>query len=363
MKILHCIYGLNVGGAETFIYNVLSNINSSKYRIDLVIQGTADNEKLIKLCEKQKNRIYKIVSYKENFFKSLAELDRLIKTEKYDVMHYHANSLINIIPIIVAKRNKVRIIVHSHNSQNNKGGKVGKVLHLFHRALLGKMLDERIACSTLAGNWMFGNREYCIFNNAVDINLYKYNEQSRKNLRQQLGIPQDAIVFGHVGRFVKAKNHEMLIRCFSEYVKKNENTYLIMVGEGELRKEIQEKCKQLNIENRTLFTGNISYINQMYSVFDGIVFPSFFEGLPFVLVEAQTAGLPVLASVCVSKEVNISGLVTFLSLENEEKWLTEMEKMVSQNIDRSVGAKKVQGSKFDIKRSVEDLEKIYGRYA
>lgn len=363
MKVLHCIYGLNIGGAETFIYNVLSNIDNKKYIIDLVIQGTADNGKLIELCESQGNKIYKITSYKENFMKSLKELDRLIKKERYDIIHYHVNSLINIVPIIAAKRNKVQIIVHSHNSQNNKGGKIGKVLHLFHRVLLGKMFDERIACSTLAGDWMFGSREYYIFNNAVDINAYKYNKQSRETIRQQLGIPQETIVFGHVGRFVRAKNHEMLIRCFSEYVKKNENAYLIMVGEGELRKEIQKKCEQLNIENKTLFTGNISYINQMYSVFDGVVFPSFFEGLPFVLIEAQAAGLPILASTCVTEEVNVSGLVTFLPLDKEEKWLAEMEKIVSWDTNRSESVKKVQGSKFDIKRNVEDLEKIYGKYA
>lgn len=362
MKILYVIYGLNVGGAETFIYNVLSFLDTKRYHIDFAIQDRqSKNQKLIDLCYDKKSSVFYITNYKKNYFKSLNDLNRLLVTNEYDCMHYHVNSLGNVIPIIAALNNEVKIVIHSHNSANNEAGIWGKWLHLFNRMLFNHRFSARIACSVVAGKWMFGNQDYSIINNAIHIEQYQYNVHSRIFVREKLGIPSDALVIGHVGRFVAAKNHDFLINCFEKIMNQQEDVYLLLVGDGPLRNEIVNKCKSIDVIDRVIFTGNIDYINQVYSAMDCLVFPSVFEGLPFTLIEAQASGLPIIASDCITKELKITDLISYYSLHNIDEWVRAVQYIFNKKIDRLGKAEYVKNSRFDISRMISLLEVMYNK--
>lgn len=360
MKVLYIIYGLNIGGAETFIFNVLSRLDTMQYHIDFAIQDRqSKNHKLIELCYEKNASIFYITNYKKNCFRSLYDLDKLLVAKKYDCVHYHVNSLGNVIPIIASIKNKVKIVIHSHNSANNEAGILGKWIHLFNRMLFNHTFSARIACSDVAGKWMFGRQDFSIINNAIDIEKYQYSAESRKYVREKLGIPSGALVIGHVGRFVAAKNHVFLIHCFKKIMNHRDNLYLLLVGDGVLKKEILNMCMSLGISDKVIFTGNIDYTNQIYSTMDCMVFPSVFEGLPFTLIEAQASGLPVIASDYITKEVQITDLISYYSLHNMDEWVREIIYLLDKKIDRLEKSDYIKNSKFDISSTVLSLEKTY----
>lgn len=358
VKVLQVIYGMNIGGAETFIFNVLSALDNEKYHIDFVIQDkNITNKKLYSLCKIKGCHIYVVSPFYKNFPKYIRDMKSIIKMS-YDIIHIHANALINIAPIFLAKKYKKKIIIHSHNTNNNSGGKFGQIIHYINRRILENITTTNVACGNLAGEWMFGSKEYLVLDNAVSIEKYSFNEEIRKKIREQYQV-EDKIVVGHVGRFVKAKNHEYLLYIFSRFLKKYKNAVLMLVGDGPLMEEIIQKAKELSITEHVIFVGNQSQVSSFYSAFDCLLFPSLFEGLPFVLVEAQASGLPIIASDKVTKEIDLTGNMKFLSLEDEEcLWISAMEKAVNC-VDRLLYGEKMKFTKYNIDVMIEKVIQLY----
>ena len=153
-----------------------------------------------------------------------------------------------------------------------------------------------MCCSELAGRWLFGDKAYdsgkvYLLNNAIDLDKFKYNESLRKEKRKELGIGEDTLVIGHIGRFVAQKNHTFLIDIFNELHKKNHNSLLLLVGQGPLKEEIENKVKELKLNDSVRFLGQRNDANELYQAFDVFCLPSLYEGLPVVGVEAQATGL------------------------------------------------------------------------
>ena len=202
VKVLFFLRSLNIGGAEAFIYNVLSSLDNQKIHIDIVIQTHENkNKQLLHLCDEKDIKIFYVAPFEKNYYKSIKELNDIIIENAYDIIHYHANSLINMVPVISAKKNNIRLVLHSHNSNNNLGGYIGKCLHYFNRLIVSKLNVTRIACGNEAGCWMFGNKKFTIVNNAIDIDSYRFDIIARDHLRKKYGIADSCYVIGHVGRF------------------------------------------------------------------------------------------------------------------------------------------------------------------
>lgn len=360
MKILYFIYGLNIGGAETFIYNLLSVWNVDNYAIDFVLQSKNNaNKKLLALCKQKSCKIMTIASFHRNPFQCAVQLIRILKTGEYNAMHIHANALINMIPVWVASHARVPIIIHSHNTRNNGAGRAGMFLHLIHRFFVSYMKVYRIACGREAGQWMFGNKEFIVVNNAIRIEDYAFSEEKRERIRDKYRI-KDNFLIGHIGRFVEAKNHEFIMKCFYEIHKRLPNAKMMFVGDGELKKQIMEKCEKYKLEDFVIFAGVVQNPSSYYSAFDSMLFPSIHEGLPFTLVEAQAAGLPVLASDCVTKDVDVTGLVSFLSLDlGEKEWAKRfmLDIEIWNKYDRNSWS--MDGSIYDVNNERKKLEEIY----
>ncbi|NJE43790.1 glycosyltransferase [Massilimicrobiota sp. SW1139] len=361
MKVLHFIYGLNIGGAESYIYNMMNAINQEEWKFDFVIQDDKlENKKIVDLCRNTKAKIHKIERFPRRIFIQYKQLQNILDDEAYEIIHIHMNSLLNIIPILVAKKKKMRIIIHSHNTQNNIGGIFGKIIHYINRFIVTRYSNTIfVACGVEAGKWMFGKKNFIILDNAIPMEEYAYKKENRKQIRNELSINKGTII-GHVGRFVEAKNHQFIIKCFNEYLKKHEDSYLVLLGDGPMKSTIEKVVQQLGITHNVIFEGNSQDVCNYYSAFDCLLFPSIFEGLPFVLIEAQISGLPIICSTNVTKDVDLVNNIKFLSLEQDiQEWVREIENVVNLESNREKYLNEMQKTKYNIDISVIKLKKIY----
>ena len=174
---------------------------------------------------------------------------------------------------------KVRV-AHSHSTTNKaewKKNLMKQVLKHFSKVFA----THYMCCSELAGRWLFGNKTYdkgkvYLLNNAIDLDKFKYNEDIKKSKREELGIDQDALVIGHIGRFVQQKNHSFLIDIFNEITKLNDKVVLLLAGQGPLMDETKEKVDSLGIADKVKFLGQRNDANELYQAFDVFLLPSLY---------------------------------------------------------------------------------------
>lgn len=363
MRILHYIYGLHVGGAESFLRNEVDNL-SVDYEFDFAIQSPKiTNEFFLKYIGEHNSKVYIIPKYTHPI-KQYKALKKILRCGNYDFVHVHMNSAVNPIPLIiprVIKDKRPKFIFHSHSSTNNNGGLIGWLLHKFNTKLLISKMSYKVACSEVAGKWMFGHKSRFIqINNSIDANQFKFNFDNRKRIRHELNIPLTAKVIGSVGRFVVAKNHKFMIECFSEIYKQNKDTYLLLVGQGGLFESVKRQASDLGISDRVVFTGLRTDIPAILSAMDCFFMPSLFEGFGFTAVEAQANGLIVLVSDSVPSIVNLDNYCKFISLDYPiETWCNEINKVLKESgkFDRSHNP--VKESLFDVPVMVKQLKELY----
>ena len=193
--------------------------------------------------------------------------------------------------------------------------------------------------------------------NGIDLEHYKYNPEIRKQIRLQYDL-QDEFVIGHVGRFGIEKNHKKLLNVFAACKKVQPKVKLILCGDGEERKNIEDEIKRLNIEIDVLLLGVVYNVNEILQAMDIFVMPSLFEGLPFSLLEAQATGLQCIVSDTVSLESDITGWNQFLPLNlDNELWADAILNLERVN-DREKGYEILKKSGFDIADCKNEVEKL-----
>lgn len=354
ITVLHVIGGMNMGGAETFLMNIYRAIDRNKYKFIFLCYGNDryDYEKEIK---KLNGIIVRIKKPKPIFDPSQINIiKKIIKQYNIDVVHAHTyyNSMY---AVIAARKMKVsKIIVHSHNTKSGKKlNLIQKTYIKISKQIINHKDVIKLACGKDAGDALFTDK-FSVIENGIDINKYLYSKENRNDIRGELGIPKKAIVIGHVGRFFPVKNHKFIISVFSKL--KDKKYILLLVGDGPLKKNIEDRSKQYKIEERIIFTGNRHDINKIYSAMDIFVFPSLYEGLPVSLIEAQANGLKILASNKIDKSCNIEGRISFIEINNVDKWKSAILNCETNRIDPN----KLKKSDYDINNTVKKMEKYYG---
>ena len=353
-RVLHVVPNMNVGGLETFIMNVYRNIDRDKIQFDFLehyLEPSAYDDEI----EKLGGKIYHFsLRNDNNIFKYIIDLNKFFKEHKeYKIIHCHMESIGTIL-FAIAKFNGVKNRIghaHTNSTNNNLKGFVKKIISKPFKYTT----TTNFTCSLSAGKYLFKNKKYEVIPNAIDIDKFKFDENSRVNLRKELGL-EGYQVIGHVGRMDKGKNQLFLIDIFNEYLKINSKSKLVLVGDGELREKINDKIKELNIEDNVLLLGVRNDVNKLYSAFDVFVFSSLFEGLGIVLIEAQVNGLTCLVSDNIPRITKISNKIKYLSLEDKSSWINEIKKSDKEN--HLVKYNKLIDD-YDIKVLVKKLEKIY----
>lgn len=320
------------GGVESVIMNYYRNIDRTKIQFDFICD---DDSKFIPYDEIRElgGRVYIIPSYKK-LFSYISELRKVLRKNKYLIVHSHLSTL-SIFPLYAAKRENVPIrIAHSHSTYSWK--ELSRTIIKFLLRPFSKVFATNyFACSKEAGEFLFGkntvkkNKVHIMYN-AIDIDKFRYNSVIRDCVRSKLNIDNNTVVLGHVGRFVKTKNHEFLIEVFAKYHSINPNSILILIGKGDLENIIRQKILDLNLSKSIIFLGYRNDINEIYQAMDIFLLPSLYEGLGMTLIEAQMSGLPCIASTNVPLESNICNLVKFVNLDVDD-WCNNIEKLVSYN--------------------------------
>ena len=358
-KVLHIIGGMGRGGAPIFIINNLKYVDGTKLQFDFLCRK--DNCAYDDIIKQHGGNIYIVPDFPRHLFSNFTQTLRFFRehASEYEALHVHANALFYILPLILGKIYGVKkIILHSHNTQSNVG--VLQSLHYINRLFVNVLSNVHLACGQEAGKWMFSNRPFEVINNAIDVEMFKYSEQSREAIRRELGIPKDAYLIGNVGRFETAKNHTFIIDVFKNVHDIKPSSVLLLVGEGSLFEEIKEKVKLLSLTEFVYFLGLRSDIERIYSAMDLFFLPSLFEGLPFVLIEAQCSGVNCLVSDTVTKEAFITDLVTSMKLEDDIKeWVSAIDHLSTVHKDRSQYAEVIHQKYYDIRYTAARLTEIY----
>ena len=342
-----------IGGIETFLMNYYKNIDRNKVQFDFICpyDHLCFEEDIIKMGGK----IYYISNFKKNPLKYYKEIKKIIKKNDYTIVHINLLSAANIIPILAAKRCKVKnIIAHSHNN-GVPSGLLRKILNNANKVILKNMANIFFACSISAGEWMFKNKKFVVIKNGINIKKYYFNEADRKLVRKKYNISNDKIVLGMVGRFDEQKNHDFAIELLKKI--NNSKYILLLIGEGVLENKIKEKVREYNLTEKVIFAGKRNDIEKYYSAFDIFILPSKFEGLGIVNIEAQANGLPCLVSSVVPTETNVSNDFYFLNLNNMDRWIEMIELISKKSVDRNDVHKELFD--YDIKKNAKELEKEY----
>ncbi len=361
IRVAHIIGKWLGGGVEAVVMNYYRHIDRSKIQFDFLCDEDSTNIPYEEI-EKLGGRVILIPPY-QKVFKYQKELIRIFKENNYKIVHSHINTL-SVFPLRAAKKAGVKVrIAHSHSTTNKKEWKknlLKQVLRPFSKVYA----TDYMCCSELAGRWLFGDKAYdsgkvYLLNNAIDLDKFKYNEFLREEKRKELGISDDTLVIGHIGRFVAQKNHDYLIDIFNEVLKKNNNSILLLVGQGPLMEEIKNKVKELKLNDSVRFLGQRNDVNELYQAFDVFCLPSLYEGLPVVGVEAQASGLLCILSNAMTKETKVLDITKFMSLNNTpRKWADSILDDVKRykRIDTS---KEMTSKNFNIKEEAKKLEKYY----
>lgn len=356
LKILQIGLGPNPGGIENCIMNYYRNIDRDLFQFDFVDiygQGLAYQEEMAFLGSK----IFVLPNYKKYMFNNFTALKNIFKEHSYDIIHINVLSAANVIPILTSKiYSGAKIIVHCHNS-DVPGGNLRKVLNLVNKFLFRYLADKRIACSMLAGNWMWGEsfKYDSILYNAIDFNVYKPDKDLREFRRKECGFSDKDIVLGFVGRLTEQKNPLFLLDVLEKLMLNSVHYKLLVVGDGDYRSVFEKRIKAQGLNNNVYMAGVQDCTAEWYQAMDVFLLPSMFEGLPLVAIEAQAAGVKCLLSDRIGREASIVDSTVFLSIEHLDSWISIIEKLAP----RSSFSLANINQEYDITFAKEKLKDIY----
>lgn len=363
IRVLHVLGGVGLGGAESRIMDLYRQMNRDEIQFDFLVHRNDGKPQFydeeIKSLGGQiyvlpKFKVYNYFSYKK------AVTSFFALHHAFQVVQGHMTSTAAIY-LPIAKRFGIPMTVaHARNAGVVKGPK-GIATRFFRRGL-AKKADVLFACSKLAGEDVFGTDamkrgRVKIVHNAIDAKRFAFDEKKRQEAREALGI-MDQLALGHVGRFDYQKNHPYLLEVFAEVCKKRPDAVLLLLGDGGARQAMEERCRELGIAERVKFLGNRKDTERYYQAMDVFLLPSFFEGLPGVLVEAQAAGLVCLVSDTVTREAEATDLVTWLSIDAPpECWAEEILKRVPY--ERRNTTKELTEAGFDVRTQAVGYTAFY----
>lgn len=359
IRVLHVLGALNRGGAETMVMNLYREIDRTKIQFDFIIHTTSHcdyTDEILQLGGK----IYSVPKYcGYNHFQYIKSWKNFFHNHpEYKILHSHVRSTASLY-LPIAKKYGLITIIHSHNTSCGKGlsAIVKKALQL----PLRYQANYFFACSFEAGQWLFGNKiennkNFIIIKNAIDSEQFSYSVEKRKIIRNEFNLSDSCLVLGHIGRFHEQKNHLFLLNVFSEILRENPDSALLLVGDGKLKAYIDGLIKEMNLQGKVIMTGTRDDISTLLSGIDVFVLPSLFEGLPVVAIEAQASGAKCFLSDTITREVMITDRCAFLPIDNPQKWATSI---INADLSRSNTTDEIRNAGYDIKTTSKWLEDFY----
>ena len=348
---------MDSGGIEAVVLNYYRHIDRDKVQFDFYFaEGSSlpQREELERLGA----GLYPIPAYSHLVAYHKA-LYIAFKQHGYRIVHAHLSTM-SLFPLFAAWRAGVPVRICHNHSTAHWGEGVKTLLKYILRPFNKLFATDWFACGEKTGRWMYGDKAFdagkvTVMPNAIDTAKFAYDAEARVALREDMGIPQDAFVVGHVGRFMYQKNHRFLVNIFAEIYKQKPEARLLLIGEGELKEQIRQQVQALGLQDKVIFTGARQDVNKLYSVMDVFCLPSFYEGMPLVAWEAQASGLPCVFSDTISREAKCSEYAIFASMDETLTHWTHIL-LQSQRLAISIVVP-------NIYTEVEQLQMVYRRKA
>ena len=358
IKILYAMGGnMHRAGAETMIMNYIRElVKYNEFEISVLVHGFDKGDYDDELKQLGVS-IYPVSVRSKNPLGYAGQVSKVFSDNKFDIVHCNMDASSGEF-LKTAKKYKVPVrIAHSHTTSFQAQDILRKLVAAHSKKLVNKVATDRFACSKMAGDWLFENKDYIVVNNAVDLDLFKRNNETRKKYRDEFGINDHTMVIGHIGRFSFEKNHNGLLNIFKQYHMHNSDSVLLCLGSGKLFDDATHQADALGIKDSVRFLGVRSDINGLLQAMDVFVLPSLFEGLPVVGIEAQAAGLPCIFSTAVTNEVCILPTSKRLELEKIDEWVSAID---SVNVGTTIDSYKyMTDAGYSVKCEAEKLRNYY----
>ncbi len=363
IRVLMLFTILNRGGAETMVMNYYRHIDRTKVQFDFAVhrqeRGAYEDE-----IEQLGGRIYRFMPLRPW---TISQYKKQIKRffdehPEYRIIHGHCSELGYFFYKEASKRGVPVIIAHAHNSRADYDMKWPWRTWLKYR--MRPYLTHRFTCGEEAAVWLFGKqgaKTAVLQRNAIDAKAFQFDETARVQKREELGIKENTLVIGHIGRFERQKNHSFVIKIFQCFHTKHPDSTLLLIGSGGDREPaIRKLVVDMHLEKFVAFLGSRNDIPQLLCAMDLFLFPSLMEGLPLSLLEAQCSGLPCVVSDVVPQEACMTNLITRLSINNKEaKWADAITKLFPISFDRSSYVQQIAGAGYDIRQNALRLQDFY----
>lgn len=370
IRVMQVVGRMMGGGVEATVMNYYRHINRKRVQFDFVVQSDSlmvPKEEI----ESLGGRIFSVPSY-SNPIAYMNACSRIFEATHPLIVHSHMNA-ISFFTLGAAKYAGVPIrIAHSHSTSNPKELKktaVKNILRPFSRIYPTNLA----ACSNYAARWLFGDKavnekQVHIIKNAIDLQVFRYDSDVRRFLREIIGARESTLVVGQVGRLCFQKNQQLTLRAFSELLSMEPNSLLVFIGTGDNEKQLRDLADELHVSESVHFLGMRNDVASWYSAFDVLAFPSEYEGLGMAAVEAQAEYLPVVASDKVTNEALIEKQLCYLVplKASSEIWARTILKAARTNFisrDCSDIVQTLQIAGYDITQSVNGLQKWYENLA
>lgn len=341
-------------GISSMVLNYFKFFKHQDIKYEFVVWNDVDSNILNEINEKG-GLVHKLPHRLNSPIKYSKYLYSLMKKRDIDLVHAHGNSATLFLEMNAARKAGVKFrIAHSHSTQCKF-----KTIHYLLKPMFFNSYTLALACSEQAGKWLF-KHDYKIITNGIELDEFKYKGYIREKTRLDLNI-KDNKVIGMIGSFVPVKNHIFMLNIVADLIKVDKSIILMLIGDGELREEIHQKIIELDISKNVMLLGIRKDVSQLLQAMDIFVLPSIYEGLPFVAVEAQAAGLPCYISQNVSKEVKLTDSVNFISLNKPSEWVNMINsyEFVDREVVSEKSTKQLHNKNYEIKEEARKLEEIY----
>lgn len=358
--ILQIAAHLTIGGAEKVCRDIGLYANPDEYEIHYVIFDD-DIGDFGKEVEAKGCKIFKLREPSENYFEYFKALKSLMAKYHYTVVHAHTMFSIGWV-MLAAKQMKIPVRVsHAHSALIDGDGLVKSIYENVMRRLILSCSTDLVACGEKAGIRLYGEKAYkkrCnLILNGIDTDTFVFSQEKRDEIRKKFNIEAN-YVLGHTGRLAEVKNQVFLLKLMPDILKQRPDAILMLIGDGEDREMLRNTANELNIQDKVIFVGNTTSVQDYLSAMDVFVFPSLYEGLPLSILEVQANGLPCIISDTVPPDVFLTDLIHPLSLKDDkEKWIDEIL-AVNRNTKTDYPLQ-LKNAEFDIHTAMKKVYEIY----
>lgn len=361
LQITDCIK--HGSGVSEVIMNYYRFMDTTEVLFDFMVNEPVATD-LKEWIEGRGSKIYVMPSLGiKNTFMYKKTLENFFKEHQgeYKIIHGHTpNAAAYYMPI--AKKYGVPVrILHSHNSRG-ADSTIKRIRNRMMSKIAIKNATHRFACSKVAAEYLYGNDDAFILNNAIDLDAFAFDSDKRTQIRTELNVSEETMLIGHIGRMAEQKNHKFIIEI-ADVLRKNNHSHkqykFLLIGDGPLRASIEATIKEKHLENQFILTGVLDKARDYYNAMDAFVLPSLYEGLPVVGVEAQAAGVPVLISDGVTKETMMADNISMQSLDAPMKWA---DWIISIDGKRKSNKQELAKKGFDISTQSRVLARKYEEF-